>query len=128
MKYLLDTHILPWAIRDESKLSSEVSRILSDSENHIYISIVSEWEIVIKASIGKLQLNPNLKALMDKIDQLNFLRLNLERGHLINYENLPLLHRDPFDRLLIAQAKFENLSVITSDANFKLYDIGLVRN
>ncbi len=121
MKYLLDTHILYWAINDRAKLSQEVKEIIVDIDNEIYISIVSEWELVIKSNIGKLKLAPNFISLAQLIDELDPVKLSISREHLDTYEKLPLHHRDPFDRMLIAQAKTEKLTIITQDRNFKGY-------
>ena len=121
MRYLLDTHILLWAIRNEPELKKEVKEAIVNPANQIFVSVVSEWEVAIKSNIGKLKLKPDFAAFAKLVDELGVVRISVEREHLELYEKLPLHHRDPFDRMLIAQAKAEGLTIITHDKNFKGY-------
>ncbi|MBL7777640.1 MAG: type II toxin-antitoxin system VapC family toxin [Chitinophagales bacterium] len=128
MQYLVDTHIVLWAISNEELLSGTVRDVLTDTKNELYLSVVSEWEIAIKLSLGKLQLNGTLAQLLAKIDELGFKELPIRRAHSTALIQLPFHHRDPFDRLLIAQAKTEGLTLVTGDANFKNYELELLFN
>ncbi len=119
---LLDTNALLWLLNDDVRLSLEArTAIISAAE--ILVSEVSLWEISIKISIGKLAPVPRLGKV---IDDLGFRRLNIKDIHLNNYESLPLLHRDPFDRLLIAQAVAEEATIVTSDKIFKQYGVKII--
>jgi PIN domain nuclease of toxin-antitoxin system len=128
MRFLLDTHIILWSIQNDSNLSDKCKEILSNTENILYSSIVSEWEIAIKSNIGKLKLNGSVNKVFEEINSLDILPLEISRLHLAQYENLPLHHRDPFDRLLIAQAITEDLVLITNDEHFKPYNVKYILN
>lgn len=128
MKYLLDTHILLWAISDSPQLSNEVKTLIVNSENEIHVSSMSEWEIVVKSNIGKLKLNSSFAEFAKQIDELLVISLPVTREHLNLYEQLPLYHRDPFDRIIIAQGITENLTIITSDIAFKNYEVDILLN
>lgn len=122
MKLLLDTNTLLWLLSDDSRLAPSARQIIMDSQE-ISISEVSLWEISIKISIGKLQPIPEL---LSTVHDLEFRRLSLRDEHLRLYETLPLLHRDPFDRMLVAQASIEGISLVTSDTFLKDYGIRVV--
>ncbi len=116
-KYLLDTHTFLWFMEDSKFLSKNANSKIINGE--IYLSIISLWEIAIKINIGKLELNFSLEKYENSWKKIGGKLLNISTNHIFNYENLELHHRDPFDRMLIAQAKVENLIVITKDRNFK---------
>jgi PIN domain nuclease of toxin-antitoxin system len=122
MRLLLDTNALLWLLNDDSRLAPTARQIIKDSEE-IAISEVSLWEISIKISIGKLQPVPEL---LDTIHALGFRRLAMKDEYLKCYETLPLLHRDPFDRMLVAQAGVEGSSLLTSDTFLKDYGIRVI--
>jgi PIN domain nuclease of toxin-antitoxin system len=122
MNLLLDTNALLWLLNDDSRLTLSARQTIKDSRE-IAISEVSLWEISIKISIGKLQAVPEL---LNTIQDLAFRRLPLKDEYLQRYEALPLLHRDPFDRMLVAQASVENMAVVTSDTFLKDYGINVV--
>ncbi len=126
MKYLLDTHILLWMTTEDERLKTSVHTLLKREE--CVISVGSLWEAAIKFSIGKLKLDGGLKAFLDEANKLNFLQLEIRNNHLLELNQLPHFdfHKDPFDRLLIAQAKAENLTIITADSNFKHYNIKIL--
>ena len=128
MRYLIDTHILIWALTGEKKFSKKVQQILTDKKNEIVVSVVSEWEIAIKMSVGKLKLATDIRTFISQIEEDSFGNLAIGRAHLFEYINLPLHHRDPFDRLLIAQAKQEQMTLITADKVFQLYDVPVIWN
>ncbi|MBF0491906.1 MAG: type II toxin-antitoxin system VapC family toxin [Deltaproteobacteria bacterium] len=127
MKLLLDTSVLLWIIFEErKKLSAKALEALNASEE-VLLSVVSIWEISIKYSIGKLKLKENPKKWIPSlIPQLGFQILPVLETHALTILDLPLHHRDPFDRLLIAQSKSENIPLISSDGIFKEYDVECV--
>ncbi len=95
-------------------------------QNEIFVSDISIWEIAIKMKIGKLNFEMSIKKLCEHITNLKFNWLKINKNHIIETLNLPLHHRDPFDRILIASAKLENLTIITKDRNFDKYDIDIL--
>jgi len=125
MKVLLDTHTLLWALTDESKLSERVRKLLPQADT--WFSVASLWEILIKARIGKIPLpQPTGPFVMSKL-QLNGVRLlNVTQDHVLRVESLPDHHRDPFDRMLIAQSLEERIPVISADRVFARYPVELI--
>ena len=122
MNILLDTHILLWHLTDNSKLPKIKSDIIENIENKIFFSIASLWEIGIKKSIGKLEIHKPLHCLVPD----NILILNLYTSHIENFTELPFYHRDPFDRIIIAQSIVEDLFIMTDDMNFKHYNVKII--
>ena len=122
MKILLDTNVLLWLLGDDNRLAPKAREIIKNAQE-IAISELSLWEISIKVSIGKLRPIPGL---LNTVRDLKFRRLSLSDEHLRRYEALPLLHRDPFDRMLVAQASVENLALLTSDIFLNSYGINVV--
>ena len=123
MRYILDTHLLLWYIFAPDKLSNAAVKIFMDDNNRIAVSIASMWEISIKNSIGKLPLPDGLAGVFDEVDRNGFGIIGIDRQCLEIHNNLPLLHRDPFDRLLIATAKVEKYTILTADENIQKYDV-----
>lgn len=124
MKILLDTHTFLWAISDARELSSAAGNAILDPSNDIYFSAASYWEICIKVSIGKLDLADGWRKTIDKEMNRNAVRwLDIKKEHLQGILSLPMIHRDPFDRLLISQCKYERLRILTSDPNFGKYGL-----
>jgi len=123
MNFLLDTHILLWWLENDSKLSGEIRSVVSDPNNLIFVSAISSWEIAIKQSLGKLTLPNNLEEALD-ISRFEVLSITLAHG--IRVADLPMHHKDPFDRMLISQALVEGLTIITVDNKFKLYEVSLL--
>lgn len=121
MKLILDTHTLIWAISNPMKLPKNILEIISDKKNEIYISWISFFEISIKRSIGKLDLKHSTDEIYRTLADNGVKMLHFTPQQFAIYEQLPLHHRDPFDRILIAQAMAENMTIITKDANFSLY-------
>jgi len=122
MRYLLDTHTLLWFDSAPEKLSSKVLKILLNEDNELYLSHVSLWEIQIKHQLGKLQLETDLKALIEAQQQTNALELlEIKPEHIYALASLPSHHRDPFDRMLISQAMAEQMPLITIDKKIALY-------
>jgi PIN domain nuclease of toxin-antitoxin system len=112
MKYLLDTHIFIWWSENNPILSKEIREVISNPKNSIYVSLVSAWEIVIKSSIKKIKLKASLPIMVSK-SRFELMSINLD--HILALQKLPTIHKDPFDRLLVAQAKSEKIKLLTSD-------------
>jgi PIN domain nuclease of toxin-antitoxin system len=125
--YLLDTHVLLWAAEEKKELSERALQILSDHESVIFASTITAWEIFIKAKLGKLRSVLNgVQEFEQGLLNLSARLLPVTLAHCHAAANLPLHHRDPFDRLLIAQAKTEHLTLITNDPAIAQYDVARV--
>lgn len=122
MEILLDTHILIWHLTNNHRLSKEKSALIENPNNKKYISIASLWEITIKNSLGKLEIDIPLKKMIPKEISL----LDLTISHLEVLQQLPFHHKDPFDRIIISQAISENLFLMSEDGNFPSYEIELI--
>ena len=116
MKILLDTHIFLWMFLTPKRISANVESLIKDSTNEIFLSSASSWEISIKYSIGKLKL-PDAPEIYvpDRIKRANLRRLEITHEHTLAIANLPQIHKDPFDRLLITQANVGNLTLLSAD-------------
>ena len=123
MKYLLDTHTLIWLIEASSKVSSDIKVKLKFPGNQIYLSSVSLWEIAIKSSLGKLELKSPFSKLLSDLNSTNITILQIENDYLEKLTTLPLIHKDPFDRLLISTALVEGMTIITTDENIQKYTV-----
>ena len=125
MRYLLDTSTFLWYVSAQTELSPQARSIIGDSRNNVYLSFVSIWELAIKFRIGKLELIPaSLTAWLDiQLTANSFRLLDIKVANLLQFADLPLVHRDPFDGLLIAQSQVENIPIITSDATFDRYPV-----
>ena len=127
MRYLLDTHAFLWWDTNSAKLSSHVFNLMQDKNNTLYLSLVSIWEMQIKSQLGKLKLPDNLETIIDRQQRENRIQLlAIGTQHVFALTGLPNHHKDPFDRLLIAQARVENLSLITRDAKIATYPVTVV--
>lgn len=118
MRLLLDTHIYLWCVKDDRQLSKTARNLILNA-SEVYISSVSVWEIAIKARLGKLE--ANIPALIEAITECGYSELPLRADHVANGYHLPELHKDPFDRILIAQAISEPLKFLTADKFLKQY-------
>ena len=123
MEYILDTHVLLWTMFGSEKLSDKVKSILLDKQINKSVSIASVWEIAIKHRIGKLFLPTGVRGVFVGINVLGYGILEVDKLHVERYAALPLLHRDPFDGIIIAAAQAENMTLITADENMQKYDI-----
>lgn len=122
MKYLVDTHALLWARSAPQLLAREALALFEDPDSALYVSVVSLWECAIKCSVGKLALPSDFyRGVADDYEILG-----VELAHVEAYGSLPMHHRDPFDRLLVAQARLGDLAVITRDRNIARYDVTVV--
>ena len=123
MKILLDTHTALWWVNEYEKLSPEARKILLNDKNTLYISIISVWEIAIKVSIGKLQeFNGGVRLFLSEIENMPVNIIHILPSHVEKVEMLPFVHRDPFDRLLVAVANVEGMTILTADENIHKYD------
>ena len=123
MKYLLDTHTILWFFDHVEKLPETVFKAILDPENRKYVSIVSAWELAIKISLGKLAFEGGVSEFFNMIDENGFELLAVKDEHIKQVEALPFLHRDPFDRMLVASAVSERMSLITADDNIQRYNV-----
>jgi PIN domain nuclease of toxin-antitoxin system len=124
MKLLLDTHALLWYLHDDAKLSSEAKSLISEPTNTLLISPISYWELAIKASLKKLVLKtPVIDLVREATADLGATILPIEPRHVVPLETMPFHHRDPFDRLLIAQAMVESIPVVSADTVFDSYRV-----
>ena len=127
MKLLLDTHTFLWFINDDFKLRDYLKNIIEDENNISYLSIASLWEMSIKYNLGKLVLDPNYEYFVEKeVIESSINILNIELEHLSINSTLPFYHRDPFDRLIIAQAVVNNIPIITVDSAFNKYSVTII--
>jgi len=122
--YLLDTHALLWFIEGDERLGARARSALADATVPALVSLASHWELCLKLQIGKLRLADGWRAVFDRVMAANGVRwLAIERRHIDGIGDLPFYHRDPFDRLLIAQARAEGLTILSGDARFAAYDV-----
>lgn len=127
MKLLLDTHVLLWAAGEPEKLSAKARSLLSSPENTLLFSAASIWEIVIKLGLGRedFKVDPHLLRKMMVLH--GYIELPVTAEHALRVDTLPLLHKDPFDRILIAQAKTEGITLLSADANVLQYEGSILR-
>lgn len=127
MKVLLDTHVLLWVLTDEDRLSAEARRVCLDTKNKPMVSAASFWELAIKSSIGKIRLKENwclaFKAELEE-NAIDWLSITPEHCHRV--EHLPFIHRDPFDRMIVAQAMAEKMALVTFDSHLEKYGIDCI--
>lgn len=123
MSLLLDTHVVLWWLTDDPTLADEIKDRL-DREPDVYVSAATIWEVAIKQAIGKLSEPPRLP---ERIRDSGFTPLPISSEHAIIAGRLPMIHRDPFDRMLVAQAQCEDLTLVTRDANCQKYDIAVLQ-
>jgi PIN domain nuclease of toxin-antitoxin system len=121
MRLLLDTHVLLWWLSDDRKLVRTARQIIGNSENDVLVSSASVWEISIKAALGRLEIA--LEELEDAVALNGFRSLRIEFKHAVGAGSLPPIHRDPFDRMLVAQARIEELRVVSHDQVFERYGL-----
>ncbi|MEG4149107.1 type II toxin-antitoxin system VapC family toxin [Microcoleus sp. Pol12B5] len=123
MNILLDTHTFLWYLEDSKQLSSQAAEIIEDRSNTLCLSIASLWEISIKLGLGKLSLQNSFSELEEVLQQLKIEVLPITFSDTECYLNLPLHHRDPFDRILVAQAINHSLVLVSRDVAFDAYDL-----
>jgi PIN domain nuclease of toxin-antitoxin system len=127
MRILLDTHVLIWLVEGDKNLSVVARSAIEDEGNSLYLSIASLWEITIKLSLGKLDLQLSVDEMVKSFLIPGGIEvLQIETNHLSVLRDLPLHHRDPFDRLIIAQAQAEKMTLISADGVFGQYGVDLL--
>ena len=126
MKLLLDTHILLWYLDNNPKLPEIWKRSIEDRHSSIAVSVDSLWETTIKVALEKLELLDDLTTIENILRQQGIDFLPIRTSHLLHLLNLPFHHRDPFDRLLIAQAQAEQLTLVSDDGVFAAYSVQLL--
>ena len=127
MRALLDTHAFLWWVTDDYRLSPQARNIIDDGRNEIYFSAASGWEIAIKARLGRLDVPADLERFMvDQIFENGFRTLAIELSHALSVYGLEDIHRDPFDRMLVAQGQIENLPIISCDSVLAGYGAELI--
>ncbi|WPP52962.1 type II toxin-antitoxin system VapC family toxin [Catalinimonas niigatensis] len=126
MKYLLDTNALLWVLENNHLLTKKAKNAIVNDRNDIYVSIVSLWEIAIKLSIRKLELTKTLNEIIEEMSRQFLHVLPISVDAIRKIQMLPFHHRDPFDRIIIAQAQADNLIIITKDQQFDHYDIKIL--
>lgn len=118
--FLLDTHAVLWWLDDPARLSVTAREAITDPDNRVLVSAAVAWEMAIKKSIGRLDIPANLPEVLSS-DNIEVLDINIH--HALSVGDLPMLHQDPFDRMQIAQARLEDLTLITRDKDIKKYDV-----
>ena len=120
MNLLLDTHVLLWWLDDPELLSADARRAIATGTNGVYVSAAAAWEIAIKKTLGRLEAPDDLERVMA---EERFLPLAIGVAHALAVSSLPPIHQDPFDRIQVAQAQLENLTLVTRDAIIPRYDV-----
>ena len=123
MRLLLDTHVVLWWMDEPGKLSEAARDAIAEIENEVFVSSVAAWEIAIKRQLGKLSAPHDLRR---RVSDSGFKELPISLEHGLVTEQLPLHHRDPFDRMLIAQARVESATIVTRDILLKPYGVPLI--
>ena len=126
MKLLLDTHILLWSAGQPDKLSDEARSLLLDTSNVLFFSAASIWEIVIKRGLGRDDFKVDPLRLLKQLIINGYEEVAVSSDHALAVEVLPPLHKDPFDRILIAQARTEGMLLLTADCQISLYGDGIM--
>jgi PIN domain nuclease of toxin-antitoxin system len=121
MRFLLDTHILLWAAGSPEKLSQQAKSIIEESENELFFSAASLWEISIKKGLGRADFKVDARVLRRALIDNGYQELNITGLHSVSVEDLPDIHKDPFNRILLAQAKVEGFTLLTSDKKIAQY-------
>jgi len=127
MRLLLDTHIALWAIADRAKLSAKAHDLIADPDNIICISVASIWEIAIKNALGRRALPMTGAEALEVFDEAGYTVLAISSSHALAVEQLPALHSDPFDRMLVAQATTEPCLLLTRDRKLTAYGDMILR-
>lgn len=127
MNILVDTQAIIWYAENNPALSSSARQAMDDDSNPCYVSMASFWEMSIKMNLGKLNVKGlSLDEFMQEVEEHGFTTLDITKAHILSSGTLPLHHRDPFDRLIIAQALVEDWHIITSDDAFDAYGVNRI--
>ena len=123
MRLLIDTQALIWFVENDKSLPIKIKELMKDADNSILISIASLWEMTIKMSIGKLNINCTISEMFDKLTDNGFELLPVLPEHIVQLSMLEYIHRDPFDRIIISQGLSENIKIVSSDSIFDKYTV-----
>lgn len=126
MAYLLDTHVLIWLLEADPSLPNSLVELIEDSNNDLFISTASLWEMTIKVSLGKLELSKSLEEIFTHLNKISIKILPIQPNHLLSLEHLPFHHRDPFDRIIISQCINEQIILISRDSAFHKYEVNCI--
>ena len=127
MRYLLDTHAFLWFVLDDQRISKEARSIIEDSKNKIYFSAASAWEIAIKTKLARLKIKGEFESfIIEQLSTNSFVPLSITISHSLYTERLPQIHKDPFDRIIIAQSKLEDLPLISKDKKIRKYKLAMI--
>jgi len=121
MKFLLDTHLLLWAAGEPRRLSTAARRLMNEPENQLLFSAASLWEIAIKRRLGREDFQADPRLLRRGLVENGYIELPIKGDHVVTTEGLPHIHRDPFDRVLVAQATVEGVTLLTGDSILAQY-------
>jgi len=122
MRLLLDTHVLLWWLTQHQALANDIKKLIRDTPD-VYVSVATSWELAIKQNLGKLS-GPD--DLLERVESAGFTHLAINFTHAVTAGRLPLIHRDPFDRMLVAQARCEGLTLVTHDSDVQKYDVDIM--
>ena len=123
LRLLLDTHVLVWVLSEPNRLAAKTSEAIAAKENDVFVSAVSPWELAVKGPREGLGLPDDIEA---QVDRQSFERLPVLFRHIEPIKSMPYFHRDPFDRMLVAQAITEGLTIVTADRKLRDYPVGLL--
>ena len=127
MRYLLDSHAFLWFVLDDQRISKEARSIIEDSKNKIYFSAASAWEIAIKTKLARLKIKGEFESfIIEQLSTNSFVPLSITISHSLYTERLPQIHKDPFDRIIIAQSKLEDLPLISKDKKIRKYKLAMI--
>ena len=127
MRILLDTHTALWMVNEHEKLSPTAKALLRNDKNALFISIASLWEMAIKVSLGKMsELDGGVGVFLSKMENMPIELFPITTDHIGIIESLPFIHRDPFDRMLVATAMADNMTILTADSNIHKYNVPFV--
>ena len=126
MDLLLDTHTFLWYITGENQIPINILSIINNKDNYCYVSVASIWEIVIKMSLNKLDIKGGFHTIEVFLENNDFELLLINLKHTKALLSLPMLHNDPFDRIIISQAINDNLTIVTKDSKFREYEVKIV--
>jgi len=127
MRLLLDSHTFLWWVKDDPALGRRARAAIADADNECFLSHASVWEMAIKASLGKLRLPSTVERfVVEHCEANSFHLLSITLAHIAAVEGLPFHHRDPFDRLLVAQARHETMTLVSRDPSLKGYGVSVI--
>lgn len=127
MKYLLDTHAFLWFVLDDTRISRKAKSTIKDSKNKIYFSAASAWEMAIKTKLDRMKIKGDLEPfIIEQLSTNNFFPLSITISHSLYTERLPQVHKDPFDRIIIAQSILEDIPLISTDKTIRKYPTTVV--